>query len=216
MSSSSDTQKLQQNWVYESNKLKKRYDVIEKQLQSIYRDGNPLSLEFKDVFDWKQLMHSERTKQNKDIQRSLMTISRLINKFESFATNPKSNHQCISLDEMNCIAEEIEDKLMKFKTNHQHQIKELKNAEEILWIELCTTTERMDTFENDININNISSQQSSNKTLNQSKTFGINENDSRPQKLIDIQKQIDEHGRCGGWHQRDHNDFLKLYSQIAV
>lgn len=119
---------------------------------------------------------------------------------------------------MNCIGEEIEDKLMKFKTNQQQQLKELKNAEEILWTELCTTTQRMDTFEkNDININNISIPKIAKKTtLNESKTYGMNENDSRPQKLIDIQKQIDEYGRCGGWNQRDHDDFLKLYSQIAV
>lgn len=87
--------KLQQNWIYESNKLKKRYDVIEKQLQSIYRDGNPLSLEFKDIFDWKQLMYSQRIKQNKELQRSLMTISKLVDKFQSFASNPKSNDRCL-------------------------------------------------------------------------------------------------------------------------
>lgn len=96
-----------------------------------------------------------------------------------------------------------------------------------MWTELCTTTERLGTFENDININNINiaSQQSTSKvtpkfakkrTLNESTKFGINKYDARPQKLIDIQKQIDEHGRYGGWPQRDHDDFIKLYSQITV
>lgn len=126
---------------------------------------------------------------------------------------------------MDSIAEEIEDKLMGFKTNHQKQLKELENAENILWTELCVTANRLDSFEKIVDVNMSNSQQSSTskiapkfaikRKLNESIKFGNKNNDSRPQKLIDIQQQIDEHGRYGGWPQRDHDDFLKLYSQIT-
>eukprot|EP01084_Bolivina_argentea_P129106 228082_1 len=207
--------KLRHDWVYECNNLKKRYDVIERQLQSVYRDGNPVSLAFKDIFDWNQLMHQERMQQKKHIQKHLTEISNLVNKFQHILTNMSSNEQFS--EEMTSIAEQIEDKLMLFKTNHQQQLKELDTAENILWKELCVTTERLDTFQKDINANintqNLSSKFAKKRILNKSNKFA-NDHDSRPQKLIDVQTQIDEHGRYGGWAQRDHDDFLKLYSQI--
>eukprot|EP01083_Nonionella_stella_P103699 296398_1 len=209
--------KQQQDWAYECNKLNKRYDVIEKQLQSVYRDGNPLSLEFKDIFDWNQLMHSERMKLKKGIHKQLATTSNLVTKFEHVVSNIKPNNQL--LDEINCIADQIEDELMIFNTNHEKQVKELENAEHILWRELCTTTERLDTFEKDIshivseNAKSTTPKFAKKRALNKCK-FASAEHDSRPQTLIDIQKKIDEHGRYGGWPSRDHDDFLKLYSQI--
>ena len=101
-------------------------------------------------------------------------------------------------------------------------MQELENAESTLWTELGTTTQRLDTFETDINHKTSATSRPSTakfakkRTLNKSYRFGINESDSRPSKLIQVQKQIDEHGQYGGWPQRDHDDFLKLYSQITV
>mmetsp|Transcript_69026 Transcript_69026/g.109634 ORF Transcript_69026/g.109634 Transcript_69026/m.109634 type:complete len:525 (-) Transcript_69026:144-1718(-) len=213
-------QKLQQEWMYEMNKLKKRYNVIEKQLQSIYRDGNPLSLEFKDIFDWNQLMHAERLKLKKQVHAPLTDISNLVSKFEVLLNNITSTDKF--LQQMTNIADGIEDKLLSFKTNQQQQLKELESAENTLWTELCTTTERLDTFTKDVVVSMPDDASSSahqpkfakKRRLNKTNRFGVDEQDSRPQKLIDVQRQIDEHGRYGGWTERDHADFLKLYTQI--
>lgn len=126
---------------------------------------------------------------------------------------------------MDSIAQMIEDKLMRFKTNHQNQLKELQNAEQILSAELSTTIDRLDTFSKDIVVTQGTDRDTdANPKFAKPRKlstkwggrFGADTHDSRPPKLVEIQRQIDEHGRYGGWPQRDHDDFLKLYSQITT
>jgi len=169
------------------------------------------------------LMHSERIKLSKKLHHQLTAISNLVHKFEFILNGMDSNKQVGALDEMDSIAEMMEDKLMRFKSNHQEQLKELENAEQILGTELSTTINRLDSFSKSISEVMAEESDSTPKFAKQRKLsrkwsgrFGAEGADSRPPKLIEIQRQIDEHGRYGGWPQRDHDDFLKLYSQIAT
>jgi len=168
-------------------------------------------------------MHSERIRLGKQLHLQLAAISNLVHKFQFILHGLDNGKQVGALDEMDSIAEMIEDKLMRFKSNHQDQLKELENAEQILRTELSTTIDRLDAFSKARAIAEDTDSKPTAKFAKQrklstkwGKCFGAGSADSRPPKLIEIQRQIDEHGRYGGWPQRDHDDFLKLYSQIAT
>ena len=82
----------------------------------------------------------------------------------------------------------------------------------ILYKELLCHSERFDTWEKSSNrLNSTAPVQSNDKKCQLNATNVV---DSRPNELIEIDKMLNEFGPNGGWSRQDHNDFLKLSTQI--
>ena len=92
----------QETWLRESRILKTKYETIERQLASLFREKHVLWNQIRDIIDWKELMCQERNEKSTLLTDDIILTTKLVDQFQQYLENIQTNTQCMNLY-WNCV-----------------------------------------------------------------------------------------------------------------